>query len=104
MKDELGHGSAAHSSGIQAAVPTAFEVAKSEQARLDKASSDSAHVLDKYPRGPMGLTSPEARATPQWRADKAASDTAFQRLRNFNGGYVKTYAKELRTERANRFK
>lgn len=105
MKDEKGHGSdprgAAHQEGV-AAVPTAFELAKAESARLDAGAARAAEALKAYPRGPMGLTPDHVKASPEYRADKQEYDRAFQRQRAFNASYVKLFANELRAERLRR--
>ena len=49
--------------------------------------------------GPMGLTSDVVRATPEYRAAKTAYNAAFERLRVFNGRFVKGFAKEIREDR-----
>ena len=107
MKDAKGHGSdsrgAAHQEGVEdAGRRAAFNAAKEKAAKLWAASEATGKAMDAFPRNAMGLTPDNVRATPEWRAAKAASDTAFQQLRNFNSVYTKTFAKELRKERATR--
>lgn len=45
--------------------------------------------LKKFPRGPTGLPSDETRNSPEYRAAKAAYNSAFEKLRNFNGRHLK---------------
>lgn len=80
----------------------AFEQAKAEAARLDAEAEAAGQELRAFPRGPTGLTPDAVRATPEYRAANARYQKAFARLRDFNAGYVKKFAKELREERAGR--
>ena len=82
---------------------SAFEEAKTEQALLEAESDAAGAALKVFPKGPMGLTPDVVRATPEYRAAKARSDKAFQRLRDFNGVFTKRFAKELRAERDARY-
>ena len=79
-----------------------FDEAKAEAARLDAEAEAAGQVLRSFPRGPTGLTPDAVRATPEYRAAKARFDKAFARQRDFNGVFVKRFAKELREERAER--
>lgn len=58
------------------------------------------HIMATFPRGANGLTSDTAKATPEWRAAKAAFGLAFQRLRAFNGKQAKS--RRLAASPANR--
>ena len=59
-----------------------------------------AAALRVFPKdGPMGLHSDTVRATPEYRAAKPAYAAAFERLRAFNGRFVKVFAKEIREDR-----
>ena len=77
-----------------------YEQAKAHQEALFAASKAAGDVLRAYPKGPMGLTPDEVKASPQWRAERAASDRAFAEARDFNAWLVKTFAREYRAERA----
>jgi hypothetical protein len=60
----------------------------------DKAEKAS-KVLEKYPRGPMGMTPDHIKATFQWRLDKAGSDAAIENMRTFNKWYIKYYKRQI---------
>lgn len=102
MKDAKGHGSDAHQEGVSGLPANTFEAAKAESARLNSEVDRAGAVKNAFPRGPMGLTPDHVKASPEFRAASAAYNTAFQKLRQFNSSYVKTYAKELRAERIKR--
>ena len=65
------------------------------QSELDNASA----ALKVFPRGAMGLTPDEVKASPAWKDAKRAVDVAFQRLRDFNGVYTKKFSAEIRKNR-----
>lgn len=75
-----------------------------------KARADALHeqyrragmVMDTFPKGPMGLTPDEVKATPAYRSARTECDRAFAELRNFNGWYTKTFRRERRLERTGR--
>jgi len=71
-------------------------------ARVDQASD----VLNrKYPeKGRMGMTPEYIRKSPSYVADKLEFDLAFKKLREFNKFFVKTFKKEIRADRAKRYK
>jgi hypothetical protein len=79
-----------------------YEEAKAKQDALFAASKAASAVLVAYPKGPMGLTPDEIKVTPKWRAERAASDRAFQEARAFNAWFTKRFAKEYRAERSAR--
>jgi hypothetical protein len=81
---------------------SAFEEAKAEGALLEEEESEAGAALKVFPRGPTGLTPDSVRATPEWKAANARYQKAFARLRDFNGVFVKKFAKELRAERSAR--
>lgn len=64
-------------------------------ARLDAASA----ALQGFPRGLMGLTPDDVKASPEWRQAKRAYDQAFAALRAFNGPFVKRFKSEIRADR-----
>ena len=80
-----------------------YEEAKVEQDLLEEVSSATGNALRAFPRNSMGLVSDSVRATPEYRAAKAASDTAFASLQQFNLVFTKMFARELRAERASRY-
>lgn len=79
-----------------------FAVAKAAQAAIEDEWNRAGAALRAIPgvgTGPMGLTPDTVRALPEYRAVKLAYDSAFARLRAFNGAFVKAYGRELREER-----
>lgn len=103
MKDALGHGSNAHTSGIEASVPgKEYELAKAKGRALAEENIRHSAVLGSFPRGPMGLTPDSVKASPEFMTAKANFNRSFAALRAHNGGFVKRFAKEIRAERANR--
>lgn len=92
-----GGGAAAHAN-----VPreSQFQAARAKQAQLEAESTRLGRAMNAFPKGPMNLTPDSVRATPEWKAAKAASDKSFQAYRNFNGMMLKAFPKELQAERA----
>lgn len=82
---------------------SAFETAKAIRDGLDGEVARTGARLELFPKnGPMGLTPDHVKASPEFRAAKAAFDRAFANLRNFNKTYTVQFAGELRAERAAR--
>jgi hypothetical protein len=52
----------------------------------------------------MNLTPDSVKATPEYRAARAAMESAFAKLRAVNAAFQRTYSKEIRAERRNRTK
>jgi hypothetical protein len=105
MKDAKGHGSdprggAAHQQGVENATRLAqFKAARARQDQLEAESQRTGRVMDSFPKGTMNMTPDHVRATPEWKAAKAASDQAFQAYRNFNATMLKAFPNELKAER-----
>jgi hypothetical protein len=71
-----------------------------EQAEiLNRAVTETSAKMQDFPRGPLGLTPDDVKASPEWQTAYRNFNTAFQALRNFNGTYTKVFADELRHER-----
>jgi hypothetical protein len=79
-----------------------FEEAVAERDRLEQEVSASGKVMDTFPHGATGLTPDHVRATSEWRAAKDRYKRAFAALQNFNILFTRTFAKELRAQRAER--
>ena len=56
-------------------------------------------ILQGFPKGRMGLTPDDVKASAEFQAAKRAYDVAFKRLRDFNGVFTKTFKAEIRAER-----
>ena len=61
--------------------------------------NETSAKLQEFPRGPLGLTPDDVKASPEWQTAYRNFNTAFQALRNFNGPYATRFADELRHER-----
>lgn len=79
----------------------AYSVAKQIRQGLEIEYKELAAKLDSYPKHDNGLALDSAK-TDQWRADRAAANQAFQRLRRYNAEFVKAYRDEIRDERRQR--
>lgn len=83
-----------------------FEEAKSHKQNLEainKLDSDKLKEFDKYGEGVMGMTPDHVRAMSEWQLAKRNFQESFNKLREFNGWYVKAFKKELLAERRNRY-
>lgn len=78
--------------------PTYLE-AKIVQITLDDRVNRIGAILDTLPKGKMGLTPDDVKASPAYRLAKQQFDASFAALRKFNAEFVKTFAKEIREER-----
>lgn len=76
-----------------------FSQAKATVAELSAELDRTSAALDRFPKGPMGLTPDAVKFSPEYRSAKQAFDTAFAKTRAFNAVFTKTFAKELRAER-----
>lgn len=76
-----------------------YAEAKDIAANLDAEVSRTGKALNSFPKGPMCLTPDAVRATAEWKIAKHQFDTAFAKLRNFNGVFSKAFAKEMKEER-----
>lgn len=79
------------------------QLSKAADARCTAASDE----LNKFPKGPMGLTPDSVKRDPDWQKLKKESDKAFAELRHYNGLISKNHKKEHRAamsaERAARY-
>ena len=80
----------------------AYHVAKSVKAGIEADVEKAGDALEKFPRGPTGLTPDHVKFSPEYRAAKSTFDTHFNRLRNFNKTFVKTFKKEITADRRQR--
>lgn len=76
-----------------------YNLDKDCQAYLEAALHVCDAAMKGFPRGPMGLTPDDVKASDTWKAAKKSYDIAFDRLRKFNAAFVKKYKKELGAER-----
>lgn len=76
-----------------------FLVARELAERLERATAQTSAALQEFPRGPLGLTPDDIKASPEWQTAHRNFEVAFQAQRQFNSTYTKTFADELRHER-----
>lgn len=76
-----------------------FLVAREQAARLEQATAETSAALQEFPRGPLGLTPDDVKASPEWKTAYRNFEVAFQAQRSFNSTYTKKFADELRHER-----
>src|SRR5438046_1419365 len=91
IKSVSSHGSAAH-----------IQQLNELQQKLSDESSSASKKLSQFKTGPMGLTPDHVKATDEFRNLKQASDAAFQKLRNFNGGLSNATKKAMSDLRRSR--
>lgn len=79
----------------------AKEISEEMNKRVDTTSNT---LNSKYTqRTSLGLIPDSVRNTYEYKSDKLAFDTAFNELKSFNKIYVKTFKKEIRAERLNKY-
>ena len=79
----------------------AKEISEEMNKRVDTTSNT---LNSKYTQSTsLGLIPDSVRNTYEYKSDKLAFDTAFNELKSFNKIYVKTFKKEIRAERLNKY-
>lgn len=73
----------------------AFTMARLHANSLNRMVDITSDRLQAYPRGPLGLTPDDVKASAAWKLDNQAYLIAFNALRNFNASYTKLYSEEL---------
>lgn len=76
-----------------------FLVAREQADNLNRTVNETSAKLQEFPRGPLGLTPDDVKASPEWKSAHSSFNTAFQALRKFNRSYATLFADELRHER-----
>ena len=80
-----------------------YPEAKAKRDALETATKEASKRLATFPRfGVLGLVTETVRTSPEYCAASLAYRQAFAALRDFNGSFVKSFARELREERAAR--
>jgi hypothetical protein len=77
-----------------------FDAAKATQARLHEAVKLASAGLDRFPKGPTGITPGAVKFSGEFRVAKRAFDVAFEQLRAFNAAFSRTFRTEIRAARA----
>jgi len=85
--------------------PINYSQAKLISESINKRVDITSNALNsKYTQKTSIGTIPDSiRQTIQYKTDKLAFDTAFNELKSFNKIYVKTFKKEIRAERLNKY-
>lgn len=100
MKDAKGHGSNAHTGGVEAVPSAAYVLHRDHNATLTALNEEHSRTLDAFPKdGPMGMTPEHVRTSPEYRAAKANFNRSFSALRDHNGFMLKHFKSEMKTER-----
>jgi hypothetical protein len=99
MKDAQGHGSGAHSTGIEATPSAAYVMHKAHNEKLDAITKEHGEALNQFPRGPMGITPDAVKATPEYQTAKANFNRSFSALRDHNMFMSKNFSKEMKVDR-----
>lgn len=61
---------------------------------LDEAVNNASQALQKFPRGEMGLTPDDVKASSEFKAAKNTYDRAFRALRTFNASVPAKFKRE----------
>jgi hypothetical protein len=86
---------------------TFFDTAKQSKIVLENAldvADKALKAFDQYGKSAFGMTPDHVKAMPEWQQAKREFDRVFAELRNFNGWYMKTFKKEIKEERKNKYK
>lgn len=76
-----------------------YEEAKAHKQSIELMVKTLSEELQKFPKGPMGLTPDHVKATPEFRFAKHVYDMAFKKLRDFNGEFNRTFKAEIKADR-----
>ena len=82
-----------------------YEEAKTYRNEMEarhKIDTITIKAFDKY-RNNIGIVPDHIRETPEYQNASQACDRNFAELRNFNGWFVKTFKKEIRADRRNKY-
>lgn len=80
-----------------------YQEAKMRKQELEEINSEHSARLNTFDKNHLGMTPDHIRDTSEWKQAKKDFDQSFAELRNFNGWYVKTFKKEIQSDRRNRF-
>ncbi len=79
--------------------PSGYQDAKEAADSARARSKAAGEVMAGFPKGAMGLTPEDVRATPDWQAAKAETEAAFQAEREANEHLLKNFGDEARADR-----
>ena len=81
------------------ATNAAFAVAKATAQHLKGELDKAAARMRGFPKLANGLTPDDVKASPEWRAARAAYWAAHDAYRAFNAQFTRAFKRELRAER-----
>jgi hypothetical protein len=76
--------------------PSSFESALAEKLRLEAECETFSRAMQRFPRGPVGLTPDHVKESHEFQQAKQSFDASFRRLRDFNVLFLKKFKKEYR--------
>lgn len=76
-----------------------YEAAKARADAANSRARKAGEVMNSFHRGPMGLTTDEAKKTPEWIAANAEMKAAMSDMQSANSVISKRFAKESRADR-----
>lgn len=80
-----------------------YEQAMQVRDQLESELKIASDVLQRFPKGAMGLTPDEVKFSPEFKLASKNYDNAFRTLRKFNTIYVRQFRKEINAARAARY-
>lgn len=80
-----------------------YERAKKVRDVLQSVVNAASAKLQAFPKGEMGMIREDVRFTRECMDAKASYASAMRGLQEFNSKFVKTFAKEIRAERRQKF-
>lgn len=79
-----------------------YEEAKQLQDKLYAESKRYSTILNSFPKGPMGMTPDDVKASPEWQEAKQGYAIAADRLRKFNQKFNSVFKNEIAADRRSR--
>ena len=73
-----------------------FEEMVKVKNELESAAQSASETLQSFPRGAMGLTPDNVKATPEWKQAHNAYQLAADKVRGFNRRFIASYGKQWR--------
>lgn len=102
MSDQIARRILASMNVTAIAAPKTYEEAKAIADKLWDASRAAGEVMNKFPKGPMGMTPDEVKKTPEWQKAKRNADSAHNAVRAINDYINRHFKKEYAADRKNR--
>jgi hypothetical protein len=80
-----------------------YEESKKVKQELERKSTELGKKLESFPKGAMGLTTPETQKNPEFIKTKQEFERVFAKLREYNSWFTKQFKKEYAAERNARY-